>query len=328
VDIRTERPQSRLSRVHGDITEIDSLTSDFQLCQTVYVSQWDDDGSDSAIGTDDRRCVTVSTDDATGIFGEDGMPQAFEDLAVGEKVTVIGRLRRLADDEEDDSGANDDDSNDDDSDGDSDDDSSGDNDGNRNYFALDAYVIEEGPLDTFRRVPGTVASAVDPSTSRFGLAVDAGHGISTEMDLPVQLFDSSRIFNRDGEELGRDDIVIDRIALADGVLAIGDEDVLRSPLVMLGDLAPGDSAAIEGTIVDVNTADGTLLVNDGTMDRCVNAAAAEIFIVDDSDGFSSSRGELADLGAGQPVSIFGMEALDGCLVADTILADAPGVDPL
>jgi hypothetical protein len=321
VDIRTERPQGRLSRVHGEITEIDPLTGDFRLCQTVYVSTRDDDEPNDAFGAEGRRCVTVSSDDDTGIFGEDGLPQAFEDLAVGEEATVIGRLRPL-DDEEKDDDSSDDNSNDDSSN----DDSSSDDD--NHYFALDAYVVEEGPLGTFRRVLGTVASGVDPSTSRFDLDVAAGQGIATESALPVQLFEESRIFNRDGEELGRDDIVIDRIALADGVLLIGDDDVLRSPLVVLGDLAPSDAAAIEGTVVDVNTAAGTLLVNDGTMDRCVNAAGAEIFIVDDSDGFSSSRGDLDDLRAGQPVSVFGTENLDGCLIADTILAEAPAVNPL
>ncbi len=320
VDIRTERPQARLSRVHGEITEIDPLTGDFRLCQTVYVSHWGDDRTNGAVGSGDRRCVTVSTDDATGIFGEDGLPQAFDDLAVGEEATVIGRLRPLADEEmDDDSG--DDNSSDDDSDGDR----SG---GESHYFALDAYVVEEGPLGTFRRVLGTVISEVDPATSRFGLDVAAGYGISTESGLPVQFFDESRIFNRDGEELGRDDILVDRVALVDGVLLIGDDDVLRSPLVVLGDLVPGDAAAIEGTVVDVNTAEGTLLVNDGAMDRCVNAVGAEIFIVDDSDGFSSSRGELDDLGPGQPVSVFGTEDLDGCLVADTILAEALSAVPL
>ncbi len=318
VDIRTERPQARLSRVHGEITEVDPLTGDFRLCQTVYVSQWDDHGDDGLTGDRNRRCVTVSTDDATGIFGEDGLPQAFEDLAVGEEATVIGRLRPLADDEDDDSGDNND-SNDDRSSGDG-------YDGDHHYFALDAYVVEEGPLGTFRRVRGTVAAEVDPLTGRFELNVAPGQGIATEAGLPVQLFDASRVFNRNGEELGREDIVIDRVALADGVLLIGDDDVLRSPLVVLGDLAPSDTAAIEGTVVDVNTADGTLLVNDGTLDRCVNAASAEIFVVDDSDGFSSSRGELDDISPGQSVSVFGTEDLDGCLVADTILAEAPGVN--
>ena len=56
VDIRTKRPQGRLSRVHGEITEIDPLTGDFRLCQTVYVSNWDDDGTSDAIGADGRRC--------------------------------------------------------------------------------------------------------------------------------------------------------------------------------------------------------------------------------------------------------------------------------
>jgi hypothetical protein len=303
VDIRTERPQGRLSRVHGEITEVDPLTGDFRLCQTLYIADRDDDDDDDD-DNDGRRCLTVSSDDDTGIFGEDGLPQAFDGLAVGEMATVIGRLRALDDDEMDE------DSDDDRVDGDS------------HYFGLDAYVVEEGPLGTFRRVLGTVASGVDPATSRFGLDVAAGQGIATGTALPVQLFAESRIFSRDGEELDRDAIVAERVALADGVLLIGEDDVLRSPLVVLGDLAPSDAAAIEGTVVDVNTAQGTLLVNDGTLDRCVNAAGADIFIVDDSDGFASSRGDLDDMSPGQLVSVFGTENLDGCLVADTILAEA------
>lgn len=331
VDIRTERPQGRLSRVHGEITEIDPLTGDFRLCQTVYVSNRDDDRHNDDTGAEGRRCVTVSSDDDTGIFGEDGLPQAFEDLVVGEEATVIGRLRPLADDEQDDDSGDDNSSDGDSNDDGSNDDDSSDDDrygGDSHYFALDAYVVEEGPLGSFRRVLGTVASTVDPATSRFGLDVAPGQGITTEMALPVQLFDESRIFNRDGEELGRDAIVTDRVALVDGVLRIGDDDVLRSPLLVLGDLAPSDAAAIEGTVVDVNTAEGRLLVNDGTLDRCVSAAGAEIFIVDDSDGFSSTSGDLDDLDTGQLVSVFGTEDLDGCLVADTILAEAPATVPL
>lgn len=305
VDIRTERPLDRLTRVHGEIVALDDATGDVRLCQTEFASRWDDeddDDDDDDIG--DRRCLTVSTDADTGIFDPDGLPQSFAGLAVGEEATVIGRLRRLTDDEEDD----------DDGDDDGDDD---------HYFALDAYVIEEGPLGTFRRVRGTVASAVDLSTLRFGLDVAPGQGIATEAPLPVQLFAESRIFNRAGFELDLADVTVDRTALADGVLVIGADDVLRSPLVVLGDLAPGDDAAIEGTVVSVDTAEGTLVVNDGVMDRCVNAAGAEVFLVDDSDGFSSTRGDLDDLDAGQAVSVFGSETVDGCLLADTILAEVP-----
>jgi len=310
VDIRTERAQGRLSRVHGEITGIDPLAGNFRLCQTVYVAHWGDDNAFGAFGTEGRRCVTVSSDADTGVFGTDGLPQAFADLAVGEEATVIGRLRPLADGELD---------------ADSDDERFG---GDGHYFALDAYVVEEGPLGTYRRIRGVVAASVDPSTDRFDLDVAPGQGIFTETALPVQLFDETRVFNREGEELGRDAISVDRVALVDGVLLIGDDDVLRSPLVVLGDLTPGDAAAIEGIVVDVNTAEGTLLVNDGTLDRCIGAAGADIFIVDDSDGFTSSRGDLEDLRPGQPVSVFGTEDLGGCLVADTILADAPTAVPL
>lgn len=312
VDIRTERPLDRLSRIHGEITAIDDLTGDFRLCQTEFASRWDDDDDDD---DDDRhfgerRCVTVSTDDDTGIFGSDGLPQAFADLAVGEEATVIGRLRALTDDEEDD----DDDEGDDDDFGDDDD---------RHLFALDAYVVEEGALGTFRRIRGTVAAAFDAGTGRFGLDVAPGQGIATEAPLPVQLFPESRIFNHSGDELDADSIDLGRRAIADGVLVIGADDVLRSPLVILGDLAPGDTAAIEGSVVSVDSAEGELIVNDGTLDRCVVAAGADVFLVDDSDGFSSTRGDLDDLAPGQAVSVFGTESLDGCLIADTILAEVP-----
>jgi len=304
VDIRTGRPPGRLSRVHGEVTAIDPSSSAFRLCQTQYASSWDAEPTNARLDGDHRRCITVSTGADTGVFGPDGLPQALEDLAVGEKATVIGRLRALDGDEQDDDPVG----------------SVAGNDGH--YFAMDAFVIEEGPLGTFRRVLGTIASGVDAATGRFGLDVAAGQGLATGTPLPVQLFDGSRVFDRQGEELGRDDITPDRIALADGVLVIGADDVLRSPLVVLGDIVPGDAAAIEGTVVDLDAAEGTLLVNDGTMDRCVYAAGAEIFIVDDHDGFSSSRGELDDLIPGQSVSVFGTEDVDGCLVADAILADA------
>jgi hypothetical protein len=310
VDIRTERPLDRLTRIHGEIVAIDDATGDVRLCQTGFASRWDDedDDDDDDDGDDDigdRRCLTVSTDADTGIFDPDGLPQSFLGLAVGEEATVIGRLRRLTDAEDDDDDGDDDRYDDD------------------HYFALDAYVIEEGPLGTFRRVRGTVASAVDLSTLRFGLDVAPGQGIATEAPLPVQLFAESRLFNRAGFELDLDDVTVDRTALADGVLVIGADDVLRSPLVILGDLVPGVDAAIEGTVVAVDSAEGTLVVNDGTLDRCVNAAGAEVFLVDDSDGFSSTRGDLDDLDPGQAVSVFGTETVDGCLLADTILAEVP-----
>jgi hypothetical protein len=57
-------------------------------------------------------------------------------------------------------------------------------------------------------------------------------------------------------------------------------------------------------------------------ERCVDTDSSQIFLVDDDDGFSSVRGELDDLEAGQSVSIFGSEDIGGCVIADTIIAEA------
>ena len=105
VNIHTDRPSGRLSRIHGEITAIDAADGDFQVCQTEFAptgmiaTRYATTRMATVTVADpgDRRCVTVSTDDATGIFGADGLPQTFADLAVGEEVTVIGRLRPLTD---------------------------------------------------------------------------------------------------------------------------------------------------------------------------------------------------------------------------------------
>ncbi len=303
VDIRTESlPDARLTRIHGEIVDIDAAAQAFRLCQTKFASEWDDDddddGDDDRHDDSDRRCVTVDADVNTGIFADNGEPQDFGGLAVGEQVTAIGRLRPLDDDDGDD-----------------------DTDEDNHHFALDAYVIEEGPLGTFRRVRGLVASDFDMGTSRFGLDVAPGQGLETEGPLPVQLYEHSRVFNRAGDELGFGAILTGRAALADGVLVVGADDVLRSPLVILGETEAPEDATLEGEIVSVDEGAKSLLVNDGTLDRCVDAATADIFLVDDDDGFSSSRGELDDLEPGQAVAIFGAEGIDGCLDATTILAE-------
>jgi hypothetical protein len=290
VDITTEHNDGRLSRVHGEINAIDADAGTLELCQTAFASQWDEEPAQ--LPSDPGRCLLVTTDASTGIFDADGQPQAFADLAVGEEATVVGRLRRLTDAEDDGSGR---------------------------LFALDALVIEEGALGTFSRIRGTVASAVDVISDRFGLDVAPGQGIATDAPLPVQLYAQTRFFDRSGAELSRDDVTVGRAALVDGVLAIGADDVLRSPLVMLGDLVPPGDATLEGTVVSIDAAAHSLVVNDGTMDRCVDASAADVFLVSDADGFSTTQGDLGDLVAGQGVAVFGTEN-GGCLVADTIIA--------
>ena len=302
VDIRIQpRPDARLTRIHGEITEIDLASSSFRLCQTGLVSKWDDEEHDDN-DDDSRRCIGVSTDDHTGLFDASGLPQDFTGLAIGEEVTAIGRLRPH-----------------DEADVDFDDADHGDDD---HPLVLDAFVIEEGPLGTYQRVRGIVTSTVD-SSDRFNFDLAAGQGIVADAPLPVQLYPKSRIFSRDGVELSRNDILVGRGALIDGLLALGSEDVIRSPLVILGIGELPAAVNFDGTILSIDPDNDSLMVSptEGN-ERCVDADSSQIFLVDDDAGFSSVRGELEDLEAGQSVSIFGSEDIGGCVSADTIIAEA------
>ncbi|MFN0040107.1 MAG: hypothetical protein ACKVP2_11395, partial [Burkholderiales bacterium] len=136
---------------------------------------------------------------------------------------------------------------------------------------------------------------------------------------------SSRVFNRQGQELQFSAIQAGKSALADGVLYLGqpgEANILYSPLVIL-DASPAPGAAqLEGKVVSVDTVAHSLVVNDGAANRCVDASLAQVFEVSTAgDGFSSTRVDLGDLELGQAVSIFGKVQLGGCLAADTIIAE-------
>jgi len=90
VKIYERDQQDRLARVHGNVDSIDEAAREFVLCQSDFVSDPDDEDSDAR---DDDRCLTVETDDDTGIFGADGEPADFTALMVGDPLTAIGNLR-------------------------------------------------------------------------------------------------------------------------------------------------------------------------------------------------------------------------------------------
>jgi len=320
VDIATDLPSPGLTRLHGVVSDI-SDNGGFRLCQTRLASslpgaqprsRFDDD--------DDEHCIRVRSDASTGIFGEDGLPQEFFDLNDGEEVTAIGRLQPVPWSEVDErNAANRPD--DDDSDDDDDDYNGG---WFRERFELNAFVIEEGLLGTFKRVRGIVDAPVDPGTDRFKLAVAPGQGVVSDGPLLAQLYPKSRIFAPNGVELGRLDIDVGASALVDSVLAISDgaPDILRTSLVILDVDAPNDEQVLTGQIVSVNPSTGQLIVAGPLGDRCVDGRSADVFLVDEGGGsLESERGTLADLTPGQDVNVFGRDGPLGCVIAETILAD-------
>ncbi|MFN0040960.1 MAG: DUF4382 domain-containing protein, partial [Burkholderiales bacterium] len=84
VNIRTEQLDGRLTRIHGQITDIKATDSSLRLCQSDFasgesvqpLSAGASGSSGDQVGNDDDfgpgHCVTVRTDGATGIFDIDG----------------------------------------------------------------------------------------------------------------------------------------------------------------------------------------------------------------------------------------------------------------
>ncbi|MBL8200554.1 MAG: DUF4382 domain-containing protein [Chromatiales bacterium] len=295
VDITSGLPSPGLTRIHGVVADIRDDGS-FRLCQTRLASSRDDYRAVSRFAGDDGHCVRVRSDSSTGIFGDDGLPQEFFDLEEGEEVTAIGRLQPVPR-----------------------------NDDRRyEYFVLTAYVIEEGLPGTFERLRGIVDAPVDPGTDRFRLDVAPGQGIVSDGPLLAQLYPKSRIFSPKGVELGRIDIDAGASALVDSVLAIasGGPAILRTSLVILDVDGAAEEQVLTGQLVSVNKTTGQLIVAGPLGDRCVDARAADVFLIDSAGGsLNSQRGTLADLAPGQDVNVFGRAGTGGCLVAETILAD-------
>ena len=70
VDIANGLPAPGLTRIHGEILGINA-NGELRLCQSALISSSDEDRQHE----EDGRCVLVTTDAATGIFGDDGLPK-------------------------------------------------------------------------------------------------------------------------------------------------------------------------------------------------------------------------------------------------------------
>jgi hypothetical protein len=328
VKITREPSAGRLTRLRGTVAEIDADGPGFLLCQNELVSAMhddddddedhdDDDGGDDSDG-DDRHCIRVTTDEMTGIFAADGQPVGFDALAVNDLVTAIGHLRR---DEYDDEHGDDEDGDEDEND---ESDASSNRRGERDVV-LHAVTVEIG--EDFRRVSGVAETIVEDDM--FDLGLEPGQNIGTdETVLPTRLYPQTRIFGKDGAELGSDAIVPGVDVLADGVLVSADgmSDSLRAALLILDLHMRPEEEVLRGEIVSLNFDAGTLQLLVGDVEHCVNANDADIFLVSNADGFYSERVDLGDLEPMQWADAFGEgEDVAGCFIATDILASAlPG----
>ncbi len=180
----------RMTRVFGTVEDVDDANSSLRLCDLQPVAQ-----VGTRTVTDNDSCVRVFADPNTSHFGDDGL--AFDDFAglaaaialweqdTGEPapLTAIGfpSLPEVIEDEV--------------------------------VLNLDAVVTELGPRKTGMD-PGWETTAgmimTDPPASNCAADPCSFEPAMEATALPVQLQDATRVFARDGTELGAED-------LADGV---------------------------------------------------------------------------------------------------------------
>lgn len=320
--------QARLVRLSGIIRDIETEPRTFDLCATpqdaphlrIQAARHSGRG---------ERCIEVRLDEATGLFGPDGTPIEFDALVDGDPATAVGRLSKNDnegdDDGEDNSGeggGDDDEDNSGEGGGDDDDE---DNEGpGGGSVRLDAVVIEAGDAGTFAQLEGTIDTALDTASNRFDFAVGAGQGFAPDTTLSALVQEGTRIFSRSGTALDAAAIQADVDATIDGVLQLSstENDTLRAALIVV-DTEAEEPTTLSGNILTLDAASRSFNVSTTAGDRCVRVPAdADVFLITiASSGFTSERGEFADLVAGQRVDVYGEQAVDGCMVADAVIAE-------
>lgn len=348
-------PGTKLTRIFGSVDSVSDTEDSFVLCQQARASDNDgdsDDDSDSDRGGDDRdnnKCVTVLASGETGIFGTDGTPALFGDVAVGEPLTAIGRLRTSdetpADDGDTDGDTDAGEGNDDgtgDDDGDTDADSDGDTDGSEDSadsdsdtdsdsdssfddddLILDAYVIELGDMGTFERLNGEITEDID-ADGAFGLAIAPGQGFGDDTVVTGLYQDGTGIFNKAGERLAREDLLRGQVGHFEGVIALSDDepDALRTSFIVLDPEGPVGET-ISGTIQTIDTEAGQFILTTGIGDTqvCVDDETTITLVTLTDDGSETAEVGLADLESGLKAEAFGTASTDGCFEAESVRAE-------
>src|SRR6056297_1170454 len=348
-------PGTKLTRIFGSVESVSDTEDSFVLCQQGRASDSDGDSdadsdSDRDGDGDNNKCVTVLASGETGIFGTDGTPALFGDIAMGDPLTAIGRLRASdetpADDGDTDGDTDAGEGNDDgtgDDDGDTDADSDGDTDGSEDSadsdsdtdsdsdssfddddLILDAYVIELGDMGTFERLNGEITEDID-ADDEFGLAIAPGQGFGDDTVVTGLFQDGTGVFNKAGERLAREDLVRGQVGHFEGVLALSDAepDALRTSFIVLDpEAAVGET--ITGIIQSVDTDAGQFILTTAeTGDRqvCVDDDTTITLVTLTDEGSESAEVGLGDLESGLEAEVFGAEGVDGCFEAESVRAE-------
>ncbi|UCG71424.1 MAG: DUF4382 domain-containing protein [Chromatiales bacterium] len=293
---------SRLVRVFGTVEAVNETAQTMKVCETEFVAQLD-----GPAPVDPTSCIQIFANGASH-FGTDGVAIPFADIVTAFnasdslKVTSIGFASLPGTAAADDI-----------------------------VLELDAVVDELGPrrdntMAGWETTTGTVTS--DPFTTGCAssqcvdfLASEAG------ADITVQLQAESRVFTRDGTELGQGDLSAGLAGAFDGLrVDNGGTEELRASLFVAGPDAGDATVSGRLTAVDLDVPFGTntfdiLTVHaDGVeaVEVCVTADTDVLRIL--TDGATVTIADLLDPAVLDP-EVLNPELLDP---ADYLLIEASG----
>lgn len=297
--------EAKLTRVSGEITDVDTVNGQFTLCGLPN------------FGNSSDKCALVDLGDGSAYFGHiayfdnvgfAGGPRPLSELLdigmIGKIVTVVGMPRGMVS-----ALAEDDDEDEDES---------------HVVLYLDALVIEYGDFLTLHG-----AAATDADTSGFDMKVDSGPvQILPGEVLPVELqpgavdVNGTRIVSKQGTLLDYTDILELRELSVDGVLSLSSTDVLKAALVIVD--TQSDDDQITGTVYSVDTESFILSPDPDTLPAC--GVSADLFVsISDAEimtvVITSSSSEITEGGvleADQSVGLVGSCTMSG-YDADTVV---------
>jgi len=297
IDIVTDTFKERFVKLHGDIHSINTADQSFKLCNTDIPVQTGED----LMKHGSRGCVRVETDKTTSIFDINGMPAKFGDLVNGEPATVFGRLQRdIVSHHHDD-------------DDDKDKNEHHDDDRELHDLVLKAALIELGPESSYQKLNGMATSAVDVN-NQFTMDVDPGQGLTTPLNLNVQIQNGTILINRKGSPVKIADIVNGKLVSVRGVLDVDNGTLFASLIVVDTD----SSTQLTGTVGanPDNSCGFTLMTANG--DRSIHTDSnTKAFLVVNG---TSSPIKVSELKTGQQADVYGNANISGCFDAHTIIA--------
>lgn len=212
---------TKLVRVFGEVRTLDGTR--FELCPAASPSST---GDGAMNGTPDgKRCLDVATDAQTGIFGEDGLPSGLGGVVAGDPLTAIGFLESYY---------------------------TGGGSSRTSRLRLNAVVVELGPIDTFERIAGAVATAPGGNS----IFEFTPNGAPAAIDVLLQ--SGTRIFAiGSNEELNSGFIQPGTVGEVDGVFADPTTDPvtepLRAALIVLEEGATAPAVSLIDRKIDATT---------------------------------------------------------------------------